>query len=126
MRKTQPVGSLSPSDRLLVHAFAQLDRTALGVALGVTCAVAVFFATNFLILKGGDNVGQNLRLLSQYFSWYSVTLIGSIIGFAYGFIVGFALGWSIALVRNLCISGYLHILRLRTSMSSAHESIDQP
>jgi hypothetical protein len=111
MRKTEPADTLSPSDQLLVQAFAQLDRTALGVALGATCGLAIFFATNFLILKGGENVGQNLQLLSQYFFGYSVTLTGSIIGFAYGLIVGFVLGWSIAFTRNLFMSAYLHIIR---------------
>src|SRR5262249_55060453 len=92
MRKTEPTHPPSPSDQLLIQAFAQLDPTALGVALGATCGLAIFFATNFVILKGGENVGQNLQLLSQYFLGYSVTLTGSIIGFAYGLIVGFVLG----------------------------------
>jgi hypothetical protein len=126
MRKTEPAETLSPSDQLLVRAFARLDRTALGVALGATCGLAIFFATNFLILKGGQNVGQNLQLLSQYFPGYSVTLSGSIIGSAYGLLVGFLLGWSIAFTRNLFMMAYLHIIRLRTSMSSVHEFIDEP
>jgi hypothetical protein len=126
MRKLEPADTLSPSDQLLVQAFAQLDRMALGVALGATCGLANFFATNFLILKGGENVGQNLQLLSQYFFGYSVTLTGSIIGFAYGLVVGFVLGWSIAFTRNVVLSTYLHIIKLRTSMSSVHESIDEP
>ena len=125
MRKPDPADTLSPSDQLLVQAFAQLDRTALGVALGATCGLAIFFATNFLILKGGENVGDNLQLLSQYFFGYSVTFTGSIIGFAHGLIVGFVLGWSTAFTRNLFMSAYLHIIRLRTSMSSVHEFIHQ-
>ena len=126
MRKTELADTRSPSDQLLVQTFARLDRMALGVALGAACGLAIFFATNFLILKGGENVGQNLQLLSQYFFGYSVTLTGSIIGLAYGLIAGFVLGWSLAFTRNLFMSVYLHIIRLRTSMSSVHEFMDQP
>src|SRR5215813_6686141 len=112
---------LSVSDQLLIQTFARLDPTALGIAFGATCGLAIFLATNFLILKGGENIGQNLQLLGQYFLGYSVTLTGSVIGFAYGLIVGFVLGWSIAFTRNLFMSAYLHIIRVRTSMSSVQD-----
>ena len=126
MRKPETANAPSSSDELLVQAFAKLDRTALGIAVGVLCGLAVFVATNFLVLKGGENVGQNLQLLSQYFIGYSVTFTGSLIGLAYGLVFGFILGWSTAFLRNLLLSVYLHIVRLKASMSSVQEFIDQP
>ena len=126
MREPETANPPSSSDELLVQAFAKLDRTALGVALGTLCGLAVFVATNFLLLKGGENVGQNLQLLSQYFIGYSVTFAGSLIGFAYGFIFGFILGWATAFLRNLLLAIYLHIVRLKANMSSVQEFIDQP
>ena len=79
-----------------------------------------------LILKGGERVGQNLQLLSQYFIGYSVTFLGSVIGLIYGFIFGFILGWSTAFLRNLFISIYIHIVKLRANWSSVQDFMDQP
>ncbi len=117
---------LAPTDQLIVQAFARLDRTALGISIGTLCGLAVFLMTNFLILKGGEHVGQNLQLLSQYFIGYSVTFPGSLIGLIYGFGFGFILGWSTAFLRNLLISIYIHIVRLRANWSSVQDFIDQP
>lgn len=117
---------LASTDQLIVQAFARLDRTALGISIGALCGLAVFVMTNFLILKGGEHIGQNLQLLSQYFIGYKVTFIGSLIGLVYGFVFGFILGWSTAFLRNLFISIYIHIVKLRANWSSVQDFIDQP
>ncbi|HKC62366.1 MAG TPA: hypothetical protein VKB86_01955 [Pyrinomonadaceae bacterium] len=117
---------LASTDQLIVQAFARLDRTALGISIGTLFGLAVFIMTNFLILKGGEHVGQNLQLLSQYFIGYKVTFVGSLIGFIYGFVFGFILGWSTAFLRNLFISIYIHIVKLRANWSSVQDFIDQP
>ena len=126
MSKSETMAAPSSSDELLVQAFAKLDRTDLGVALGALVGLTVFAVTNFLILKGGEHIGQNLLLLSQFFIGYSVTFLGSLVGLVYGFVTGFVLGWSVAFLRNLLISIYLHIVRLKANMSSVQEFIDQP
>lgn len=76
-----------------------------GVALGILSAIALFAATNILVLKGGDDVGQHLGLLSHYFPGYSVTFLGSFIGFLYAFFVGYVLGRVLCLVYNFASGG---------------------
>ncbi len=42
----------------------------------------------------------HLSLLNQYFIGYSVTFVGSLIGFAYAFVIGFASGYLVARIYN--------------------------
>lgn len=66
----------------------RFNAKALGFVLGLLCGLAIFIATNWLVIKGGNQVGPHLGLLSQYFIGYRVSFLGSIIGFFYGFAVG--------------------------------------
>lgn len=68
--------------------------------MGLLFGGGLFVATNFLVLKGGADVGRHLRLLSVFFPGYSVTVVGSIIGFVYAFVVGYAIGRLIGSVYN--------------------------
>jgi len=77
-----------------------LNAKAFGLALGIICGLAIFLATNWLILKGGHPVGPHLSLLSQYFLGYRVTFLGSLVGFAYGFAVGTISGAFISWIYN--------------------------
>ncbi len=77
-----------------------LNSGILGLSLGVLFGLAIFIATNFLVLKGGDHVGSHLRLLSQFFIGYEVTFLGSFIGLVYGFILGTLSGALIAWIYN--------------------------
>lgn len=113
-------------DSLIAQSLAKLDQTALGVAVGTLFGVAVFLATNILVLKGGDVVGPNLLLLGQYFPGYKVTFTGSFIGLIYGLVTGFILGWFAAFLRNLIITIYLHITKVKASMSAVNDFIDNP
>jgi hypothetical protein len=114
------------SERLLLQTFARLDAKALGVAVGVWSGSTIFATTIFLLIKGGSPIGPTLGLLSQYFSLYTVTWGGSIVGFAYGLVFGFLIGWSIAFLRNLLVSVYLHLAKLKAYMSSANDFLDNP
>ena len=98
---------LTPEEKLFSGVLL-LNAKVLGLALGLILALAIFVATNWLIIKGGDRVGPHLILLSQYFIGYRVTFLGSLIGAAYGFalgtICGALLGWiynKIAAFRQL-------------------------
>jgi len=62
--------------------------------------LAIFVATNWLVLKGGKIVGPHLVLLSQYFIGYRVTFVGSLIGLGYGFALGFLAGYFMAQTYN--------------------------
>ena len=114
----------SAAERVIIEAFARLDRTALGIAVGTLCGLAVFLATIILIIKGGEVVGPNLALLGQFFYGYTVTITGAFIGLVYGFVVGFIVGWLIALLRNSLVSAYLIALKTRANLTSSLDSID--
>ncbi len=116
----------SAADELIVQTIAKLDSIALGISVGMLFALIFFLATNILIFKGGDVIGPNLALLSQYFIGYKVTFVGSLIGFLYGFISGFMLGWLIAFLRNSIVTFYLLSLKLKNSMSAVNDYIDNP
>lgn len=116
----------SAADAMIVNSLAKLDAVALGVSLGTLLGIVIFLATILLILKGGDVVGPNLALLSQYFIGYEVTLYGSLIGFVYGLMSGFVIGFLIASLRNFIVRAYLHLLRLKSSFAAVNDYIDNP
>jgi hypothetical protein len=84
----------------LKRTLARLNGRAWGIALGLLMGGGLFLATIFLVVRGGPNVGQHLGLLRNYFPGYSVTVLGSFIGFVYAFVVGYALGRIIGAVYN--------------------------
>jgi len=92
---------------------AKLDRFAFGTALGLAAGIILFVATLWLVLKGGDEVGPNLVLLSHYFPGYRVSAVGSLVGLAYGFLSGFLVGWVAALVRNASVFVWIALVRRR-------------
>ncbi|MGE0355007.1 MAG: hypothetical protein AB7I33_16540 [Gemmatimonadales bacterium] len=78
----------------------RMNGRAWGIAFGLLFGLAIFVATNVLILKGGPNVGQHLRLLHVFFPGFRVTFLGSVIGFIYAFVFGYAIGRLIGGVYN--------------------------
>ena len=103
----QPVRASSepadPTEQMLERAVLRLNANILGIVLGIIAGLAIFIATNFLILKGGDVVGPHLGLLRAFFPFYSVTFLGSIIGFAWGFLSGYVAGFIIGSIYNLVV-----------------------
>jgi hypothetical protein len=97
--KTENEDQRTEEERLF-HGVLWLNAKALGLVLGLLCGLAVFIATNWLVIKGGDPVGPHLQLLGQYFIGYRVTFLGSLIGFAYGFALGTLSGAFIGWIYN--------------------------
>ncbi len=124
--KTNSNAELDTTEKIIVQSLAKLDGLALGISLGTLFGLVIFFATNILIIKGGDVVGPRLALLNNYFIGYEISFTGSLIGLVYGFVSGFILGWLIAFLRNFVVAVYLHILRLKSSMSAVNDYIDNP
>jgi hypothetical protein len=114
------VSKLQKTDELIIQTFARIDGVALGASCGILFGGGVFVATIILLIKGGHVIGPNLSLLSQYFVGYSVTWSGSIVGAVYGLVTGFIAGWTLASVRNLTLSIYLHAIRLWAHLSADH------
>lgn len=114
------------ADAIIISSLAKLDSLALGISLGTLCGLTIFIATVFLIYKGGEEIGPNLELLSQYFIGFEVTERGSVIGLIYGFFFGFFLGALIAFLRNSIVGIYLHILKVKGHVSAVNDFIDNP
>ena len=91
---------MQDEDAVLRKAVAHLNAKLLGTVLGLIMGFGLFLATIILVLKGGPVVGPHLALLSQFFPGYSVTFLGSIIGFFYAFVAGFLIGAVLGIVYN--------------------------
>lgn len=78
----------------------RLNARAWGISVGLLLGGGLFAATNFLLIKGGPNVGQHLELLSVFFPGYSVSFTGSLVGFVYLFVIGYGLGRIVGGVYN--------------------------
>ena len=92
------------NERALQKAIARLNARAWGIAFGLLLGTGLFLATNVLVLRGGEEVGPHLGLLGIYFPGYSVTFLGSLIGFVYAFVIGYALGRLVGTIYNRMIT----------------------
>ena len=81
-------------------AVLRLNARAWGISFGLLAGLGLFGTTLFLVLKGGENVGQHLQLLGVFFPGYRVTLAGAFVGLVYGFVVGYGVGRLIGTVYN--------------------------
>lgn len=88
------------TDLNLQKTLLSLNARAWGIAFGLVLGGGLLLATLFLVVRGGPNVGQHLRLLSVFFPGYSVSVVGSLVGFVYAFVVGYALGRIVGEVYN--------------------------
>jgi hypothetical protein len=87
-------------EALVLVRVVRLNAVVAGVVTGLLAGLAVFVATNWLVLKGGRVVGPHLALLGQFFIGYRVSFAGSLIGFAWAFAVGFLAGAAIVWIYN--------------------------
>jgi len=92
----------SYTEQLIIKAFSRMDKLAFAVAVGSVCGLIIFLSTLWLMTKGGEAIGPNLRLLSAYFTGYTISMKGAFIGAGYTFLWGFITGWLFAYLRNLC------------------------
>jgi hypothetical protein len=87
-------------EKIVLTELMRLNALILGLISGLILGLGIFVATNFLLLKGGPDIGAHLGLLSQFFFGYDVTFIGSLIGLGYGFVTGFVVGFAFAALYN--------------------------
>jgi len=78
----------------------RLNASVYGIVTGLVAGLGLFVATNWLVVKGGADVGRHLSLLGQFFWGYEVSFVGSLIGFCYAFACGFLIGYCVARVYN--------------------------
>jgi hypothetical protein len=85
---------------ILRRAVARLRTGIMAVTLGMSAAAGIFLATVWLVVRGGENVGQHLGLLRYYMPGYTVTWFGSIVGAVYAAVYGALVGGAIAALYN--------------------------
>jgi len=90
----------SDEEKRVESALLRLNARAWGIATGLVLGAGLFLATNILVIRGGENVGQHLKMLRVFFPGYSVSFLGSLVGFVYAFVLGYALGRLIGAVYN--------------------------
>ncbi len=112
------------TDEAIIRAFSRMDKFGFAASLGLTFSLVMFFATIWLVIKGGDVVGPNLQLLGQYFIGYTVTFQGAFIGMAYTFFWFFLLGWFFAYMRNASLGYFVYRIKKRREMLSFRDFVD--
>ncbi len=110
----------------IIQSFAMMHKGAFGIALGTVAGLLFFVATLWRVLKGGEAVGPNLQLLSQYFPGYTVTVTGAFMAFAHGFFWGFLFGWLFAYLRNLSLVLYLRRVKKKAERAALKAFMDHP
>jgi hypothetical protein len=97
----------SIDDEKLFKSVIKFNTKFLSLALGFITGLAIFVATNWIVIKGGHTtpsgeyiIGPHLQLLSQFFIGYRVSFLGSIIGFFYGFALGTLCGTVFGIIYN--------------------------
>jgi protoporphyrinogen oxidase len=111
-------------EKVLIRAFARMDKLAFAVAVGTICGLLVLTATLWIVGRGGDVLNSHLRLLGQYFIGYTVSVKGGFIAFGYSFFWGFLLGWLFAYLRNLFLAIYIYRIKKKAELLSLRDFFD--
>ena len=90
------------------RAVARIHNGVLALTCAVIGGVGLFVMTVWLLIKNGPQTGLHLQLLRYYFIGYSVTWLGSIVGFIYGALIGSIVGWTVGKIYNSVVSWRQH------------------
>lgn len=94
----------SPTEKRLVgEAVARLRSSILALVGGLMAGSTLAFATAWLVVIGGEEVGPHLGLLRFFFPGYTVTWPGVAVGFGYGALVGALVGGLTGVIYNLIV-----------------------
>ncbi len=117
------VAELIP-DQVVKRAFSRLDNFSFAMAVGTVSGLVVFLSTLILALKGGEVVGANAIILSQYFVGYTVTVKGALLGLCYSFVWGFLFGWLFSYLRNMFLAFYIYRVKKEAEFLSFRTFFD--
>ncbi len=85
---------------LIQSVVARLRARVMALVFGAVGGVALWLATLWLVIRGGDRVGEHLSLLGFYLPGYSVGVGGAFVGLLYGTLLGAAIGGGMAWMYN--------------------------
>ncbi|MBW1812808.1 MAG: NAD(P)/FAD-dependent oxidoreductase [Deltaproteobacteria bacterium] len=112
------------TEDIIKKTFARIDKLAFATAVGAVSGLIPFIATIWLLIKGGEVVGPNLQLLSQYFIGYTVSVKGAFISFIYSFVWGFLFGWLFSYLRNFFFAYYIYRVKKKAAFLSLKDFFD--
>jgi len=115
-----PSEGLPPS---LVLAFAPLHKRDFGAACGAAAGVLVIVLTLVHLIRSPGSA-YPLSLLSQYFSGYTVSPMGAVIGGLWAAFAGFVAGWFLAFSRNFAIAVAVFLIRTRATLAANRDFLD--
>lgn len=104
--------------------FMPVDKRAFGVAIGAASGLLVLAVTIAVVASGDADMTKGLTLLANYFSGYSVSAVGALVGALWAFAVGFVMGWLIAFMRNFSLAVSLFLIRSRAELSETSDFLD--
>jgi hypothetical protein len=102
----------------LALAFAPVHKLAMGVAVGLVCALVIAAVTVFQLLADSPDAPE-LSLIGQYFYGYTVSWSGMVVGVFWGFFTGFVAGWFVAFVRNFVLAVWVVTIRAKAELSNS-------
>ena len=118
-----PDSPMNRNEAIMIRAFAPLHKRAFGLAVGSASGLLVFLMTAVYLITDPEPA-FDLGLLRQYFSGYSVSWPGAVVGALWGGFVGFVAGWFLAFVRNFVVAGILLWIRSRTELAATTDFLD--
>ena len=80
----------------------KLNAKAFSLAAGLVWGLVVFLVTNFSLLFHGQ--GQTLSKLEQIYPFYTISFVGSIVGFLWGFVSMALLGLLFVWLYNMLLA----------------------
>jgi len=89
---------------LISSAIARLHAGILAIVCGLLAGTGLLVATVWLIVRGGENVGEHLGLLRNFLPGYSVTWGGAVLGLVYGALMGALVGWVTGWIYNRIVN----------------------
>lgn len=121
--ETETVAASGHLPKELLLAFAPLHKSAFGAAIAVVAALLVFLVTAISMLQSPEQ-RLPLDLLAVYFSGYSASWGGALVGALWAGMAGFVFGWFIAFCRNLVVAISLFVIRTRAQMAETRDFLD--
>jgi hypothetical protein len=93
------------------------------MAIGITAGLVVFLVTAIHLLREPEPAIP-LGLLAQYFTGYTVSWPGALIGAAWAGFTGFMLGWFLAFCRNFLLALMILVMRSRAELAQTRDLLD--
>ncbi len=113
----------TPEIPSLELAFLPIHKLAFGVATGTVSALLVAALTIDALVRGsGDRLP--VELLAEFFSGYTVSWQGVLVGAGWAGFAGFVLGWFLAFTRNVVLAMQLVIVRTKAHLAETRGFLD--